>query len=77
MNLVDEWMESKKKTYWKIWKADSGDYSEGTYQWVLFYTEEIEGVNSTYEVGLSGSKKECEEEIRKAIRIRLETLNLL
>ena len=74
MNLIDEWMKSKKKTYWKVWECNDTSYEEGSYCWVLFFTEEIEGY---YETGVSGSEESCKKEIKEAIGVRLTNLNLL
>jgi len=74
MSITDDWMSSKKKTYWKIWEANDTSYAEGSYCWVLFFTEELEG---SWETGVCGSKKECEGEIKQSINIRLISLDLL
>ena len=77
MNLIDEWMKSKKKTYWKVWECNDTSYVEGSYCWVLFFTEETEGMNATYETGVSGSEEECKKEIKEAIGVRIKNLDLL
>ena len=77
MNLIDEWMKSKKKTYWKVWECNDTSYVEGSYCWVLFFTEETEGMNADWEQGVSGSEQECKKEIKEAIGVRLTNLNLL
>jgi len=75
MTLIDEWMESKKKTYWRIWESTTTDYPNGTYNWVLFFTEDDH--DSTYESGLGCSEEECRNEIKWAISTRLKSKNLL
>ena len=77
MSLVDQWMNSKKKTYWKAWESKSNDYVEGSWNWVLFWTDEEEKPTATYESGLAGSEQECKEEIRNAIEARLRSNSLL
>ena len=77
MNLVDEWMFSKKKTYWKFWASKSLDYVEGTWNWVLFYTEDDGNPKATYDSGIAGSEEECKTMIRECIETRLRNENLL
>ncbi len=72
MSLVDQWMNSKKKTYWKCWECTGTDYTPGTWQWVLFYTEDDENPKAAYESGLCGSEAECKKEIKETIAIRIK-----
>ncbi len=74
MSITDDWMNSKKKTYWKIREANDTSSAEGSYCWVLFFTKEVEGV---WETGVCGSECECKQEIKEAIDIRLKSLDLL
>ena len=69
--------DPKKKTYWKTWESKSPDYVEGSWNWVLFWTDEEEKPTATYESGLAGSEQECKEEIRNAIEARLRSNSLL
>ena len=75
MNLVEEWMASKKKTYWRIWEAKDADFVEGTYQWVLFFTDDE--YNTPYHSGIGGSEEECKKEIEWVVASRLESEDLL
>ena len=77
MSLVDEWMGSKKKTYWKTWKSKSLDYVEGTWNWVLFYTDDDDNPKATYDSGIAGSEDECRTMIRECIEHRLRSEKLL
>ena len=77
MSLVEQWMNSKKKTYWKCWESKSLDYVEGTWNWVLFYTDDEDDIKATYDSGIAGSEAECVEEIEKAITIRLRNFGML
>ena len=77
MTLVDEWMGSKKKTYWKMWESKSLDYIEGTWNWVLFYTDDEDDIKATYDSGIAGSEAECLREIKEAITVRLRNFGML
>lgn len=57
MNEVKMWMESKKKTHWRVWE------SQGKYSWVLFFTEDM----VTYYHGTEESEAKCLDEIKWAI----------
>ena len=72
MSLVDQWMNSKKKTYWKCWECTGTDYTPGPWQWVLFYTEDDENPKAAYESGLCGSEDECKKEIKETIAVRIK-----
>ena len=72
MTLVDEWMNSKKKTYWRCWEVKGTDYTPGTWQWVLFYTEDDNNPKAAYDSGLCGSEDECKKEIKETIANRIK-----
>ena len=72
MSLVDQWMNSKSKTYWRCWEVKGTDYIPGTWQWILFYTQEDGKPKGSYESGLCGSEEECKETIRETIEIKIK-----
>jgi len=72
VTLVDEWMNSKKKTYWRCWEVKGTDYTPGTWQWVLFYTEDDNNPKAAYDSGLCGSEDECKKEIKETIANRIK-----
>ena len=72
MSLVEQWMNSKKKTYWKCWECTGTDYTPGTWQWVLFYTEDDDNPKAAYDSGLCGSEDECKKEIKETIETRIK-----
>ena len=75
MELVEQWMNDKNKTYWNCWQCLNGDYTEGTWSWVLFWT--ADEVDTTYESGLAGSEIECKLCIKEEIIRRLKKEGLL
>ena len=72
MSLVEQWMNSKSKTYWRCWECVGTDYAPGTWQWVLFYTEDDNNPKATYDSGLCGSEDECKKEIKETIAHRIK-----
>ena len=72
MSLVNQWMNSKNKTYWKCWECEGTDYTPGTWQWILFYTDDEDDIKATYDSGLCGSEAECQEAIKETIEIRIK-----
>lgn len=77
MTLIEEWMNSKKKTYWRVWECTTTDYEEGTWQWVLFWMDENDERKTAYEYGLGLTPDDCETAIKETIQVRLRNLNLL
>jgi len=75
MNLVDTWIESKKKTYWKIWESSNTDFTEGTYNWVLFFVEDE--YDTSYHSGIAGSENECIDQMKQVVSAHLIHQNLL
>ena len=75
MNSIETWMNSKKKTYWRIWETNSTDYTEGSYQWVLFFTDDE--YDTSYQSGICGSEDECISEIKWVIGNYLKHQHML
>ena len=68
--MINEWYESKKKTYHKHWLL-----KEGGYAWVLFFVDD--GFNGKYHTGTSHSALDCEQEIKWCIATELKARSLL
>ena len=69
-------MNSKKRTYWKVWELNDTDYEQGTYCWVLFFTGE-DFYNTPYHNGIAGSEEECMKEIKWLVATKLTEEGLL
>ena len=67
MDEVQTWMDSKKKTYWKVWPT-----KENKYAWVLFFSEDT----GNYHTGTEDTIDQCHIEIQWAIasHIKRQTL---
>ena len=73
--LVNEWFNSKKKTYWKAWECNDTNHPEGTWSWVLFFTSA--DLDPTYHYGIAGSESEAHSEIKWAIESYLDRRDML
>ena len=74
-DIIDSWYRDKKLTYHNIWKCNDTQFPEGTWSWVLFFTEAV--IDPTYEYGISGSEEEAEEDIKKLIGTHLKNRGVL
>ena len=72
---IDEWFNSKKKTYWKVWECVGNDHPPGTWSWVLFYTGA--DYDGSYDYGIASSEADAHNEIKWAIGTHLQNNNLL
>ena len=68
--MVDEWYDSKKKTYHKHWEL-----KEGGYAWVLFFLDE--GWSGSFHTGTSDCPVKCEQEIKWCIGTELQKRGVL
>ena len=72
--LIEEYFDSKKKTYWKIWEVKDTDYPAGSIGWVLFFKEDID---QPMHHGVEDSVEHAEHEIKWAIATYLKSQKML
>lgn len=68
--MINEWFDSKKKTYHKSWEM-----KEGGYAWVLFFVDD--GFSGAYHTGTADNEAGCEKEIKWCIGTELVKRGLL
>jgi len=75
-SLIDDYFNSKKKTYWKTWELRDTQYPDGTIHWILFIIGD-DDYHTPYYYGVKDSVTEAEAEIKWAIGTYLKSAGLL